>query len=206
MYWLLCTSAEEVRARWKPHEWWAYWVSDSSFVSFLWSLVYNFAVQKMRHKAMCIVGLVYFGHFSLISEALLSILFSVCLLLLPLKKKKFKLAKTAAAGGGDGEQYQPLLQCECQQAYGNQPRVLSCYSSCLRINAYSFKSSSGIFKINKTDVVLRSFPKGPNTVSKSIYLIWQKGSMPSTQLGFEHLLLADGWSKSCSSYRMGTQG
>ena len=122
------------------------------------------------------------------------------------KRKKFKLAKTAAAGGGDGEQYQPLLQWECQQAYGNQPRVLSCYSSCLRINAYSFKSSSGIFKINKTDVVLRSFPKGPNTVSKSIYLIWQKGSMPSTQLGFEHLLLADGWSKSCSSYRMGTQG
>lgn len=141
---------------------------------------------------MCIVGLAYFGHFSLISEALHSILFSVCLLLLPLKKKKIKLAKTAAAGGADGEQYQPLLQCECQQAYGNQPRVLSCYSSCLRINAYSFKSSSGIFKINKTDVVLRSFPKGPNTVSKSIYLIWQKGSMPSTQLGFEHLLLADG--------------
>ena len=119
---------------------------------------------------------------------------------------KFKLAKTAAAGGGDGEQYQPLLQCECQQAYGDQPWVLSCYPNCLRINAYSFKSSSGIFKINKTDVVLRSFPKGPNTMSKSIYLIWQKGTMPSTQLGFEQLLLADGWSKSCSSYRMGTQG
>ena len=180
------------------------------FVSLLWSLVYKFnsAVKKMRHKAMGIIGLVLFWSlFSYLRSLTLNSFF--CLLAFVaffFFFFNFKLANTAAAGGGDGEQYQPLLQCECQQAYGDQPWVLSCYPNCLRINAYSFKSSSGIFKINKTDVVLRSFPKGPNTMSKSIYLIWQKGTMPSTQLGFEQLLLADGWSKSCSSYRMGTQG
>lgn len=77
---------------------------------------------------------------------------------------------------------------------------------CFRIHAYSFKNCSGIFKINRTDGVLRSFPKGPYTMPKSLYLTWQEASVTSTQLGFEPVFLADHKSKSCSSCTMGPGG
>lgn len=46
-------------------------------------------------------------------------------------------------------------------------------------------------KINRTDGVLRSFPKGSQTTTNSSHQSWQKGREVPPHLGFEPLFLAD---------------
>lgn len=59
----------------------------------------------------------------------------------------------------------------------------------------TLKNCTGIFRINRTDGVLRSFPKGLCSMPNSIYITWQEESAAPTPLGFEPLVLADCWSK-----------
>lgn len=59
----------------------------------------------------------------------------------------------------------------------------------------TLKNCTEIFRINRTDGVLRSFPKGLCSMPNSIYITWQEESAASTLLGFEPLVLADCWSK-----------